>query len=61
MCYGIIGYIKAKKHLNTIVDRISVAKNKLLVDVNGTMGENPGNDLLRRAFEGLIENYFGKL
>lgn len=58
--YGIWKMVLAKKHIDEVCKKINMAKVKLINETWGSHNHRPGDDLIRIAFEGLTEMYFGK-
>lgn len=59
--YGIWQVYIAKQHIDKVFEMIDQAKRQLISQTKGEHFYRPGDNLIRLAFEGLTEMYFGKL
>ena len=59
--FGIWQMYVAKKHIDEVCKQINFAKNEMIKETAGEHHHRPGDTLIRQAFEGLTEMYFGKL
>ena len=59
--YGIWKMATAKEHIDQLCKQIDCAKHELLKATKAEHHHRPGDDLIRQAFEGLTEMYFGKI
>ena len=59
--YGIWQMLIAKKHIDELCKLINYAKNELIKETKGEHHHRPGDNLIRQAFSGLTEMYFGQI
>ena len=59
--YGIWKMASAKEHVDQLCTQINCAKRELLKQTKAEHHHRPGDELIRQAFEGLTEMYFGQI
>ena len=59
--YGIWQMATAKEHVDQLCKQIDNAKKELVKETKAEHGQRPGDDLIRQAFDGLTEMYFGAI
>ena len=59
--FGIWKMATAKEHVDQLCKQIDCAKSEMLRETKAHHQQRPGDDLIRQAFDGLTQTYFGQI
>jgi hypothetical protein len=59
--FGIWKMATAKEHVDQLCKQIDCAKAEMLRETKAHHQQRPGDDLIRQAFDGLTQSYFGSI
>ena len=59
--YGIWKMATAKEHVDQLCKQIECAKSEMLRDTAASLEQRPGDALIRQAFDGLTQQYYGAI